>query len=464
MSTCASIEFLLGNSNENNPQYLQNNTFSFKIPLSCPFCVDQDTRVSTWGTYSTKIDEKTRYYCYECNSTFNAAKIPFWKDNLHELVWKLAQLTVEDKLSVHSFSKKWNIPETTLRVLITELKDILASSFEQAKQLDQIQNNNPRKNSEQFRVIAYDEGFLKLLGIQSYLIFTLDKNGRPLTLCIEDNREAETIYNHFLSAVTQMGGVDVIISDGAPAILSAARALRQNLLLIMQIHQGDGKRARLIKLKTIDKMKKMEETTIELHTGSLLPNTESELTVSKKTIYPKKYSGSSIPSQIPNKEKKPKSIETLHTKMLTPKDSLENTNLIQKGKSRLLKGQKIILTTGNDIGIFELSYLDPLSFTINESTPTLQEIQGMIYLVQNVLPNQWITSNRAEVFNALHDHVLTYQGKKSINQANRDLLAWAVMKFYPNMAKNIIKSHYWNIPNSLLMGLWPFLISKVRIS
>jgi hypothetical protein len=129
----------------------------------------------------------------------------------------------------------------------------------------------------------------------------------------------------------------------------------------------------------------------------------------------------------------------------------------------LLKGQKVILTTGYNLGVFELSYLDPLSFTMDGSIPTLQEIQGMITLVQKVLPNQYITSNRAEVFNALHDNILTYQGKKSLKHANRDLLAWAVMKFYPDMAKKIIQNHEWNIPYSVLSGLWPFLISKVKL-
>lgn len=121
------------------------------------------------------------------------------------------------------------------------------------------------------------------------------------------------------------------------------------------------------------------------------------------------------------------------------------------------------MTTGYDLGVFELSYLDPLSFVIDESMPTLQEIQGMLTLVQIVLPNQYITSNRAEVFNALHDNILTYQGKKSLEHANRDLLAWAVMKFYPDKAKKIIQNHEWNVPYSLLSGLWPLLISKVKL-
>ena len=53
-----------------------------------------------------------------------------------------------------------------------------------------------------------------------------------------------------------------------------------------------------------------------------------------------------------------------------------------------------------------------ISFVMDETVPTLQEIQGMITLVQKAFPNQYITSNRAEIFNALHDNVLTYQGKK----------------------------------------------------
>lgn len=304
MISVASLEILLGNQNGLNTRYLMNNTLSFKIPLSCPNCLDQSQRISTWGTYQTKIDERTRFYCYMCNLTFNSAKIPFWTNNLHQMIWKLSQLSVEDKLSIHSLSKKWNIPETSLRVLISEIKELLASSFERVKQLEQLQNIKSGKKTEEIRIIVYDEGFLKLLGVQAYLIFTLDGNGKPITLCVENNREAETIYNHFLSAMTQMGGLDVIISDGAPAILSAARALRHDLLLIMQIHQNDGKRARIIKLETVLNKKKMIETTVELHTGSLLLNSESELTVSKKNIYPKKFSGTSIYSQKTKRTKK----------------------------------------------------------------------------------------------------------------------------------------------------------------
>jgi transposase-like protein len=176
MTSIASFEIIIGNKNDDHYQYLMNNTLSFKIPLLCPFCLDPDQRISTWGTYTTKFDERARFYCYDCSKSFNSAKIPFWKDNLDQMIWKLAQLSVEDKISIHSLSQKWNIPETSLRVLITEIKELLSSSFEQIKQLEEFQNIRSGKKPEEIKIIVYDEGFLKLLGIQAYLLFTLDGN------------------------------------------------------------------------------------------------------------------------------------------------------------------------------------------------------------------------------------------------------------------------------------------------
>jgi len=464
MATSASLEILIGTPSDNHQQYLVNNTFSFQIPLSCPYCIGQNTRVGTWGTYPANLDERTRFRCYECEDTFNTAKLPFWINNLHEMVWKLAQLTIKSNLSVHSLANQWNIPETTLRVLVTEIKEVLSTSFERAKQLDQKLKENSSSDKEQLRIIAYDEGFLKLLGVQAYLIFTLDKDGRPLTLCIENNRDSETIYNHFLSAMSQLGGIDIIISDGAPAILTAARALRQDLTLIMQIHQGDAKRCRIIKLKTIPDRKLMEQTTIEMHTGSLLRNSESELRVSKSFIYPKKLAGSNETSQTTKREKKDIEKQMQFSRVLQPEKKISSPKSSKKRKSNPIKGQRVILTTGPELGVFELSYLDPLSVIVDESVPNLQEIQGMISLVQKALPNQWITSNRAEVFNALHDRVLTYEGRKTFSHANRDLSSWGVMKFYPETAKKFIRNHDWHVPYSLLVGLWPLLISKVKMS
>lgn len=263
--------------------------------------------------------------------------------------------------------------------------------------------------------------------------------------------------------MTQLGGVDVILTDGAPAILTAVKALRSDVILIQHIHSGDGKRARLIKLTTIPNRKAMEQTTMELHTGSLLLNTESIATVSKKKIYPKNLSGTSkvekgIQPDLTDSK------ELIDRKgVLTPEESSPITKKSAKRPSKLLKGHKINLNTGPTISMFELSYLDPLSLSTEKLTPTLLELHEMVLLTQTVLPYQFITSNRAETFNALHDHFQSYWGNKSFYHANRDLLAWAVMKFYPTAAKRLIQSHHWHVPYTLLKQLWPFLISEVKL-
>ncbi|OLS27691.1 MAG: hypothetical protein HeimC3_02680 [Candidatus Heimdallarchaeota archaeon LC_3] len=65
--------------------------------------------------------------------------------------------------------------------------------FEEAKLLRERFDIKKKKEKHQFRILAYDEGFLKVLGIKSYLLFTLDRDGKPLTVQIEEDRTAETI-------------------------------------------------------------------------------------------------------------------------------------------------------------------------------------------------------------------------------------------------------------------------------
>ncbi|OLS27692.1 MAG: hypothetical protein HeimC3_02690 [Candidatus Heimdallarchaeota archaeon LC_3] len=55
--------------------------------------------------------------------------------------------------------------------------------------------------------------------------------------------------------MTQQGRVDIVIADGASAILSALRALRTSLLFIQHIHKDNGKRARLILISPVKNKK-----------------------------------------------------------------------------------------------------------------------------------------------------------------------------------------------------------------
>ena len=200
--------------------------FNLSIPLSCPQCNTHGEHVGTWGYYQTLTEEVRRYMCKSCCKTFNPANMPFWKDKVTELIWKLSQLAIEDKMTINSLSRKFFIPETTLRRLITEIKTFLSDNFEQAKQLYEWSTIKQGKKKGDIRVIFYDEGFLKILGRTGFLIFTINNDGKPISLAVESKRDSETIYNHFLQAITQLGGVDVIIGDGAPTITAATKALK----------------------------------------------------------------------------------------------------------------------------------------------------------------------------------------------------------------------------------------------
>lgn len=306
MSDTALVNIFLGHQ-KNFPDIYQDSVQQqLLIPLECPFCLAKESHVATWGTYRTKEREIPRYYCYNCKKTFNPAKLPFWKKTCSEIIWKLAQLTIEDKLSIHSLAEMYNVPQSTLYLLLTRLKVFLSSSYELGKQLYEHEHKNEAKKRDYLRIVAYDEGFLRLLGVSAYLLFTLDESGRPLTLQIEENRTAETIYNHLLSASTQLGGIHVFIADGAPAILSAVRALRSDLLFIRHIHKGSAKRAQIIKYTIQPGKKKIIENVIELHSGSLLPNTESIITVTVKEQYPTTFAGNKVTKKNPEIKKKRK--------------------------------------------------------------------------------------------------------------------------------------------------------------
>lgn len=110
----------------------------------------------------------------------------------------------------------------------------------------------------------------------------------------------------------------------------------------------------------------------------------------------------------------------------------------------------------------ELHPLDP-NFDVESSFNISNEfVLSMLFLAQSALPYQFITSNLAEVFNSLHDRSQVYKGRKSIEHANRDLLAWALMKFYPEEAKRLIDRHEWYLPQNILCKLLHLIILEVK--
>ena len=97
-----------------------------------------------------------------------------------------------------------------------------------------------------------------------------------------------------------------------------------------------------------------------------------------------------------------------------------------KRNSGLIKGEKVVLNTGNKLGSFEINRLDSLFPNQNAKFPDLEEIYEILLVAQSVLPDQFITSNQPERFNALHDRFNKYHGRKGFENANRDVKAWAV--------------------------------------
>ena len=367
-------------------------------------------------------------------------------------------------MTINSLSQKFSVPETTLRRLITKIKTLLSNNFEQAKQLYEWSTIKQGKKKGELRIIFYDEGFLRILGKTGFLIFTLNNAGKPISLAVESKRDSEIIYNHFLQAVTQLGGIDVIIGDGAPTITAATKALKQQVLLIQQIHTDKTKRARIKEYFPIPQRKVLLETTIELHTGSLLPNTESIITVREQNVYPPKYT--------PNNNKRKKNKKRITTKSypvkregtLTPIEGANKQESRKPRKLNLLKGHQVFLRAGKNPLENEISFIPSKADYNSKNCPSLTKLQRMLNLAQSALPNQFITSNRAEVFNALYDRNNHSWGVTTIKQANNNARAWAVLKFYPEEAKKLIKKHNWYLPYSLLRNLGFLLFSKLEVS
>ena len=108
-----------------------------KIAVECPYCGGETEVIGTWGSYPTSTGEVRRYRCKKCKRTFNPAKIPYWRDKVEEFVWKITQMAIKDRIAVNALAKMWGVPETTLRTLVSAVKDFLASNLEIAKQLQE---------------------------------------------------------------------------------------------------------------------------------------------------------------------------------------------------------------------------------------------------------------------------------------------------------------------------------------
>ena len=82
--------------------------------------------------------------------------------------------------------------------------------------------------------------------------------------------------------------------------------------------------------------------------------------------------------------------------------------------------------------------------------PDLLEIYELLVIIQKVFPNIFITSNRAEQFNSVHDRSVSYRGRKTLEKANNRLMSWILFKYYQKGLKFFLARNPIQIPMSVL--------------
>jgi transposase-like protein len=253
--------------------------------ISCPFCGDSTGAVTTWGAYKTESGEIRRYHCHSCKKTFNATRIPELYHAMSTIAFKLAQLVLKEGVSVNSLAEDLGVPEPTLRAVMTEIRSQLALHLETIKALQTLQVPSLQKISHAYRIVYYDEGFHRLLGGQYYLVFVVDHSGTPLQVDLVPFRDQAAVAGCLQSAATRLGGIDVIVADGAPAVTMAIKELALDVILVQHIHSGTGKRVRVVKYSPLPGSKRIREVTVEMHSGSLHNYTESVIRVREQLVY-----------------------------------------------------------------------------------------------------------------------------------------------------------------------------------
>ena len=92
-----------------------------------------------------------------------------------------------------------------------------------------------------------------------------------------------------------------------------------------------------------------------------------------------------------------------------------------------------------------ISHLNTVGFP-----PDLLEIYELLTIIQKVFPNIFITSNRAEQFNSVHDRSVSYRGRKTLEKANNRLKSWILFKYYQKGLKYFLVRNKEKIPMSIL--------------
>ncbi len=134
----------------------------------------------------------------------------------------------------------------------------------------------------------------------------------------------------------------------------------------------------------------------------------------------------------------------------------------RKQKAKLLTGYTLHLQTYNGVGQLAISYIDKVPELIGDIRPSLLEIQFTLTKVQMIFPNLFITSNRAEHFNSVHDRAITYRGRMGPEKANKRLKSWILFKYYKKGLEHFLVRKKISVPYSILQKTYQLQIKEVN--
>lgn len=134
----------------------------------------------------------------------------------------------------------------------------------------------------------------------------------------------------------------------------------------------------------------------------------------------------------------------------------------KKRRAKLLTGYTLHLQTYDNIGQLAISYVGQSHESIKGIKPDLLEIYSILIKIQTVFPNLFITSNRAEHFNSVHDRQLSYRGRTTPENANKRLKSWILYKYYKIGVERFLNTRKFNIPYSILQKTYQLQIKEVN--
>lgn len=109
-----------------------------------------------------------------------------------------------------------------------------------------------------------------------------------------------------------------------------------------------------------------------------------------------------------------------------------------------------------------LSYIALDYQNTDKIIPDLIEVYELLAKIQIIFPNMFITSNRAEQFNSVHDRAVSYRGRKTPRHANNRLKSWILFKYCNKGLKYYLIRNPVHLPMSILQNCYHLQFDSVK--